>query len=477
MIPHTHILDNLLEGCQIIGFDWRYLYVNDSVARQGRKTKEELLGHTMMEVYPGIDQTPLFEAMERCMGERIPGDMENEFTHPDGTAGWFELRLQPVPEGIFILSIDITARKQAEMETHQQLLRLQALRAIDLAILGTTDLTLALITVLQETQTQLRVDIVSILLLDSQSLMLELAAHLGLRAPVKQLLRTRLGKGVIGQAAFNREMVAFPNLDEGTPDDLAEWISEEGLKAFYVVPLIAKGHIVGAMNVGHRTPLTPSEDWVDFLEALAGQAAMAIDSGKSFAELQRAHLDLALAYDTTIEGWSRALDLRDKETEGHSMRVTEMTVQLARLSGMRGAEIVHIKRGALLHDIGKLGIPDAILLKPDRLTEEEWKIIQKHPVYAYEMLLPITYLRPALDIPYCHHEKWDGSGYPRGLKGEQIPQAARLFAVVDVWDALRSNRPYRASWAEEKVVAHIQSQIGTHFDPDAVDLFLSNLGD
>src|SRR4030095_309227 len=148
-------------------------------------------------------------------------------------------------------------------------------------------------------------------------------------------------------------------------------------------------------------------------------------------------------YDSTIEGWSRALDLRDRETEGHTIRVTEMTLKIARIAGMADAELVHLKRGALLHDIGKMGIPDAILLKPDKLETEEWVIMRRHPVYAYELLLPIEYLQPSLDIPYCHHEKWDGSGYPRGLKGEQIPLAARLFAVIDVWDALRSDRPYR----------------------------------
>lgn len=133
---------------------------------------------------------------------------------------------------------------------------------------------------------------------------------------------------------------------------------------------------------------------------------------------------------------------------------------------------MHVRRGALLHDIGKMGVPDSILSKPDKLTDGEWVAMRKHPVFAYEMLAPIAYLKPALDIPYCHHEKWDGSGYPRGLKGEQIPLAARLFAIVDVWDALRSNRPYRAAWPEEKALEHIRSEAGTHFDPEIVELFL-----
>ncbi|MEA2575140.1 MAG: hypothetical protein QOH93_2438, partial [Chloroflexia bacterium] len=179
-----------------------------------------------------------------------------------------------------------------------------------------------------------------------------------------------------------------------------------------------------------------------------------------------------LAYEATLEGWSHALDLRDKETEGHTQRVTEMTVRLAQELGAPEADVVQIQRGALLHDIGKMGIPDSILLKPGPLTEEEWEIMRKHPVYAYELLSPISFLRPALDIPYCHHEKWDGTGYPLGLKGEQIPLAARIFAVVDVYDALSSDRPYRKSWPQDKVLAHIRELSGTHFDPRIVEAFL-----
>ncbi len=183
---------------------------------------------------------------------------------------------------------------------------------------------------------------------------------------------------------------------------------------------------------------------------------------------------LAVAYDATIAGWSRALDLRDKETEGHTLRVTEMALSLARAMHLSEAELVHLRRGALLHDIGKMSIPDAILLKPAQLTAEEWEIMRRHPTYAYEMLSPIDYLRPALDIPYCHHEKWNGSGYPRGLRGEQIPLAARVFAIADVWDALRSDRPYRAGWPGERVREHIRAGAKTHFDVQVVEVFLES---
>ncbi|HET9909812.1 MAG TPA: HD domain-containing phosphohydrolase [Anaerolineales bacterium] len=193
------------------------------------------------------------------------------------------------------------------------------------------------------------------------------------------------------------------------------------------------------------------------------------------AKLREAHAQLLKAYEATIEGWSHALELRDRETEGHSQRVTEMTVELARAYGMSEDELIQIRRGSYLHDIGKLGVPDQILHKPGALTDEEWKVMKKHPQFACDMLYPIEYLRPALDIPRCHHERWDGSGYPHGLRGEAIPISARLFAVVDVWDALTSDRPYRKAWTKEKALAYIIEQSGKYFDPEVVELFSKNV--
>ncbi|GIX45127.1 MAG: hypothetical protein KatS3mg130_1535 [Candidatus Sumerlaea sp.] len=205
---------------------------------------------------------------------------------------------------------------------------------------------------------------------------------------------------------------------------------------------------------------------------LAGQAAIAVDLAKQAHEAEAAAIALRDAYDATIEGWSRAIDLRDHETKGHSQRVADLTVRLAWAVGVEPEQIIHIRRGALLHDVGKLGVPDAILRKPGPLTPEEWEIMRKHPQYAMDMLGEIEFLRPALEIPYCHHEKWDGTGYPRGLKGEEIPLSARLFAVVDVWDALASDRPYRAAWPHDWIVEYIREQSGKHFDPKVVEVFL-----
>jgi HD-GYP domain-containing protein (c-di-GMP phosphodiesterase class II) len=238
------------------------------------------------------------------------------------------------------------------------------------------------------------------------------------------------------------------------------------------VPMLARERVIGVLEAVNKREGPFGEQDEAILSVTASHAAIAIGNARLFQEAERSHNDLRLAYDATIEGWSRALDLRDHETEGHTQRVADMTVRLARVFGLGEEEIVHIRRGALLHDMGKLGVPDAILYKSSRLSKSERGRMDCHPQYAFEMLSPIEYLKPALDIPYCHHEKWDGTGYPRRLKGEQIPLSARLFAVVDVWDALRSNRPYRQGWSQEKTLEYIRSQSGKHFDPRAVEVFM-----
>ena len=238
------------------------------------------------------------------------------------------------------------------------------------------------------------------------------------------------------------------------------------------VPMLIKERVIGVLEaVNKREGLFGEQDEA-ILSVTASHAAIAIGNAQLFREVERSNADLRLAYDATIAGWSRALDLRDHDTEGHTQRVADMTVRLARAFGLGEQAIVQIRRGALLHDMGKLGVPDAILLKPGRLTKAERKVMLRHPQYAYEMLSPIAYLSLALDIPRCHHEKWDGSGYPRGLAGEEIPLAARLFAVVDVWDALSNNRPYRKQWPQEKTLEYIRRQSGKHFDPRVVEVFL-----
>lgn len=375
--------------------------------------------------------------------------------------------------GTVVALSDMSGLRAAQAESRRQLARLASLRTIDQAITGSFDLQITLNVVLEQVVGQLGVDAAAVLLLNQHAQVLEFARGRGFRRQMPQETRIRLGDGVAGAAAFERRTICVDSIGgSGAYGSRRAWLLGEGFVSHVAAPLLVKGNVRGVLEVFHRSPLEPEAEWLEFLETLAGQTAIAVDNTTLFEELQRANARLTLAYDATLEGWSGALDLRDEETEGHARRVTEATFRLARAMGMEDEELVHLRRGALLHDIGKMGIPDTILRKPGPLTDEEWEIMRRHPVYAYELLAPIDFLRPALDIPYCHHERWDGTGYPRGLKGEEIPLAARLFAVVDVWDALLSDRPYRSRLSPEEVCAYIESQAGNHFDPRVVEEFL-----
>lgn len=361
-----------------------------------------------------------------------------------------------------------------QQRIEKQLQRLSALHGIDLAIKGNMDLRATLNILLDYVTKQLQIDAANILLYNSRSLTFDFAAGRGFITRAIENQNLWQGNSVAEKVIITRCTLHMTNLIEPlVPAAFAAMCASEKFLNYWGVPLVAKGEVKGVLEVFHRSPFTPETEWLDYLETLAGQAAIAIDNAQLFDNLQRSNVELRLAYDATIEGWSRALYLRDKATEEHVQRLVEMTVELAKRMGYSDTDLVHIRRGALLHDIGKMGVPDYILLKPGPLTEEEWAIMRMHPQYAFDMLSSISYLQKAMDIPYCHHEKWDGSGYPRGLKGERIPLAARLFAVVDVWDALRSDRPYRKAWQDDKAIEYIREQSGKHFDPKVVEAFLS----
>ncbi len=375
---------------------------------------------------------------------------------------------------------DITAsavRRVTLLEqTEERLRKLDSLRTIDKAITGSFDLGIILNVVSRQAMDHLKADAAAILLLQPRAFTLQYGAGSGFRTAEIERTRLRVGEGNAGRTAMERRTMHIVNLRMDASSSRRSMIESEGFVSHHITPLIAKGNVKGVLEVFYRKPMDVDSDWSGFFETLADQTAIAIDNAQLFDGLQHSNIELAMAYDATIEGWSRALDLRDKETEGHTERVTEMTMKLARSMGIPDEELIHIRRGALLHDIGKMAIPDSILLKPGPLDEAEWEIMRGHPAQAFRLLSPIVYLRLALDIPYSHHERWDGSGYPRGLNGEQIPLAARLFAVVDVWDALQSDRPYRDPWPAEKVIDYIRSQSGIHFDPAAVKAFLAILG-
>lgn len=360
-------------------------------------------------------------------------------------------------------------------EAQQRIADLSTLATIDSAVISHLEPQKLFEIILKQVSGRLKVDAVTLFLFRSKEQILECVSETGFYNKAILKMNLHLGESLTGKAAQSQKILHYELDNLENVDLLREASKLEGFIDYYGMPLLANSQLIGVLEIFHRSRLAPDANWYRFFEILANQAAIAIQTIQLYNDIQISNNDLLKAYDLTIEGWSRAMDMRDQETEYHTRRVTELTLRLAKRLGVSDAQTVDLFRGALLHDIGKLGVPDRILLKTGRLTEEEWGVMRKHPQFAFEMLNQIEYLRPALDIPYCHHEKWDGTGYPRGLKGELIPFGARLFALVDVYDALTSDRPYRKAWSRERTLNYIREQSGKHFDPRVVEAFLSLL--
>ncbi|MCX7796546.1 MAG: GAF domain-containing protein [bacterium] len=400
---------------------------------------------------------------------------------------YFTLELKDLVYTLAHLTASALENSRLFENIQRDLGRIRSLHTIDTSISESLDLKVILNTALNETILQLNVDAVAVFLYRPSINALEYVYGKGFNTRLIEGATIRLGESLVGLSALERRTVKVLNLQDFLMDfnvrvysenikrGLEEFVRGEGFISYYGVPLISKGQLLGVLEVFNRSPLEEDKDWEQFLEVLAKQIAIGIDNARLFRSLEESNIRLINAYEETIEGWAYVLDLRDRETEGHSQRVADLTVKIAEKLGINSEELVHIRRGALLHDIGKIAIPDSILLKPDKLTEEEWEIMRKHPIHAFHILSRIEYLRPAIDIPYCHHERWDGSGYPRGLKGEEIPLSARIFAVADVFDALTSNRPYRKAWKREEAISYIKEQSGKQFDPKVVKVFLELL--
>lgn len=365
---------------------------------------------------------------------------------------------------------------QLHEKSENQVRRLTALRDVDTAIASSLDLRVTLNILMDNAASQLRTDAMSILIYNPNVQILETVAVLGFQGGLVRR-KFRIGEGLAGKIAMTRKPLLIQELTQTDEYARLPWLADEKFVTYIGYPLLGKGQVKGVLEAYFRASFAPDNDWLEFMQTMAGQAAIAIDNSQLFENLQHSNQELSLAYDTTLEGWGKALELRDKETEGHTRRVTELTIRLARRMNISDSDITHIRRGVLLHDIGKMGVPDHILRKTGPLDESEWEQMRQHPQYAYDLLYPIAYLRPALDVPLCHHENWDGSGYPRGLKGDEIPLAARIFSVVDVWDALLSDRPYRKTWSRKRTIEYIQKEIGTRFDPRIANIFLEMMAE
>jgi PAS domain S-box-containing protein/putative nucleotidyltransferase with HDIG domain len=474
------LIEDSTDGIVLVNVEGKLSYVSPSTQRVSGYEETEWMGKPVFEIVYADDvakAVAMFTDLLQRPGEEA--SIELRFRHKSSGWKWAEVTAlnslnEPAVQGIVVHFRDISERKLAEERIHRQVQRLDALRTIDIAINTSMDLRVTLTILVDHVIDQLDADAADIFLFDAASQWLMFSAGQGFRTHIiADKTRVRLGVKFAGLVASERRTIVIESgIEKQSPPEMAEFCAEEGFKSYFGTPLVAKGEVKGVLEIFKRESFQPDDEWISFMETLAGQAAIAIDNAEMFEELQRANVDLTLAYDTTLEGWVRALDLRDKEIEGHTQRVAEMTVLLAREMGMPDSELMHVRRGALLHDIGKIAIADNILHKQDELTEEEWVVMQQHPVCAYELLAPISFLKNALDIPFSHHEKWDGTGYPQGLKGEQIPLAARIFAVIDVWDALSHDRHYRSAWEKGKVLSYIRAMSGSHFDPAVVAKFM-----
>ena len=358
-------------------------------------------------------------------------------------------------------------------QTDHRLNQLTVLSNIDAAIASTLDLQVTLNILVSQISTHLQTDAVDVMLLNPHLQMLEYAAGRGFRGNAVRRIPLLLGEDQAGTAALERTIVSVFDLS-AVLDSMRhpERVAGEDFVSMSAVPLTAKGQVKGVLELFYRRPVESDPDWINFLEILARQAAIAVEDASLFNDMQRSFTELAVAYDAAIEGWARVLQMRHHEPEELMHSLTTLTLEMARRMGISEAEMSHIYRGVLLHDIGKLDIPEDILFKRTPLTDEEWDLIRHHPAFAYDFLQSIAYLRPAMNIPYCHHENWDGSGYPRGLKGTDIPLEARIFSVVKAWAILQTGRPHRPAWDRERAAIHLQEQAGRQFDPGVVAVFM-----
>jgi PAS domain S-box-containing protein/putative nucleotidyltransferase with HDIG domain len=432
-------------------------------------SRDEMLGKPVDQIVPEQFRAQQSRSVERALvsNERhiVGKTIEVAGLAKDGREFPIEMSLAEwkTQTGNFFTAIirDVGERKQRENE-------LQAIASLSAALRTAPTRAEMLPVIVEQIVNLLNTDTATVEIIDPQTGDVTTEVANGLWA---NLAGSRQAKGTGINAIISQTLEPYITHDlENDPNTFYHEWARAGIRGGAGVPLVAQEKLIGFIWVGRKTDIPKLE--VRLLEAVADIAANAIYRATLHEQTQKDAANLALAYNSTLEGWAHALELRDHETEGHTRRVAQMTLDLARAMGIEENELENVRRGALLHDIGKMGIPDSILLKPGTLDEREWETMRQHPEYAYKLLEPIEYLRPVLNIPYCHHERWDGTGYPRNLKGKEIPLSARIFAVVDVWDALTSDRPYRLAWSKEKALAHIKKQSGRYFDPAVVKVFL-----
>lgn len=482
-------LQNLSLAAVILDIDGRIIFCNDYLANISGWQPQDLTGRYWCSQFVPEEQQPECrkEIAEAARTGRITAHEDTPLVLRNGstrTFNWSNTLLVSEDEqvaGIVRIGEDVTEQRKSEAllreslrQTRLHLSRLNALRNIDAAITSSMDTPQKLEHVLATIQESLDVDAVDILRLDQGANTL---VPIAVRDLPKDAFKSQpylLSDPVLMALRENNQPLMLHNQAN---DNLPQWtkmrlVDDTWIEFYGAAPMISGSRLIGVLEVFARQSLETDEGWLEHFKSMALQAAITLENDEMVQGIQRANLELAQAYEGTLLGWARALELRDKETRGHSERMMELTMRLGRRLGMNTQQLEDIARGVLLHDIGKMGVPDYILHKPGPLTEEEWVVMRQHPQFAYNLLKNIPYLAGALEVAYCHHEHWDGSGYPRGLKGEEIPFNARIFTIVDVWDALTHDRPYRPAWPEEEALNYIRSKAGSEFDPALVEAFI-----
>jgi len=470
------VTDNGRDIVTILDAHGGITYQSASVSLLVGHTASEMLGQNVFGFMHPSDVPLVVAAFQEALRQPAAAPrVTYRFRHKDGQDVWLEstgrnLLDDPDVRGIVVHSRDVNDQHATQEALRRRVQELTALHAAGQALAGARTVEQVARTTIALVKERLRHEFVGVMRVRPDGSVEEVAyddEFASSRTNPRVEICLPPGMGLIG-ACVAQDATLLVNDVHADP----RYVSfHPGVRSELVVPLHVHGRVWGALNVESSVASAFNDEARQALETIAAQAGVTLANVLLMEELRNSRAELEAAYDRTIAGWARALDFRDHETEGHSQRVTDLTVQLARACGLTEDAIKHVRRGALLHDIGKMGVPDSVLLKPGPLTDEEWVVMRRHPVMAYEMLAPITFLQDALDIPYAHHERWDGAGYPRGLAGEEIPLAARVFAVVDVWDALRSDRPYRPAWSAERARAYIHEQAGRHFDARVVEAF------
>ena len=476
------VLDTVGVFVAVLDSEGVIVFTNETFEEILSLKSEDIIGKNCSEVFASPDLANWIEntaskTLDREIENFYEADLETSSTTLHIRWALSNLTSWRGEHDYFVLTgVDITQLVESERSATHRLANIRALHEIDMAVSYHLELEKMLDVFLERLISRLGVDGADVFLIDEERSVLRFAHGKGIVTGEMDFRELPMEGTIPSSVASSGKPYSGPLDTSSNPEcPRLKNLIDMKVKDYHAVPLETRGKILGVLETFDVMQIHSDSEWNDFLQMLAAQASLAIDVALMIDNLKDSNRKIAEAYDQTLEVLVGTLEMRDMNTKKHSRRVADLTVWLAEKMGASEEEIENMYRGALLHDIGKISIPDSVLLKEGPLSEDEWKVMKTHPTTAYEVLSQVEYLRPSLDIPYCHHERWDGSGYPRGLKGEEIPLAARIFAVVDVYDALTSDRPYRKAWSKEKTVEYLLENSGKLFDPAVIEKFLEIL--